>query len=136
MFTRIAEFHSFLFGSLKMSDALIALISALMTTVGLAIINKLMSRPTEHWKQAQDLREELRKDLTRAQGDLYSMKDKSYERDAEYMDLKQQLITMGTDLRNVSEALRECEEKHDRVGEEIAKVRDEFKNYVRSGSLK
>ena len=60
MYSRVLEVSEFLLGSLKMSEAVVALISAAVTTIGLAIINKLMARPGEQWKQASDIREELR----------------------------------------------------------------------------
>jgi septal ring factor EnvC (AmiA/AmiB activator) len=126
MYNRIVEFPSFILGSLRMSDAVIALISAMMTTIGLAMVNKLMSRPSEHWRQASEMREELRKDLSRAQEELSRLRDRNQQRDIEFFDIKEQMINIAIELRTVSNNLHDCLGNHRKVETELQHVRAEF----------
>lgn len=130
MLTRIAEFHSFLLGSLKMSDALIVAATAIATTIGLAIINKLMARPMENWKQASELRGELRTDLSRYQSDLLrvqselaNLRESGYNKDKELLSLKQALMDVNQTLYEVRIELTDCHANHAKVSEELAGVR-------------
>jgi hypothetical protein len=116
-----------------MSDAVIALISAMMTTIGLAVVNKMMSRPAERWKQAAEMREELRQDLTRAQGELQRIRERSETRDLQFLELKEQMIDTRIQLMNMSSELKQCHDKHKLVEEELVRVRAEFKTCFKAG---
>ncbi len=115
-----------------MSDALLAIASAVVTTIGLAIVNKMMSRPAEHWKQASEMRGELRIDLERSCRELDVLRDKSRLRDLELMDLKEQMIEVNIKLRAVSSELRHCLESHQRVDGELGLLKIDLKTCIRS----
>jgi len=94
-------------GNVKMSDAMIALISAIITSIGLTLINRLLSTPSEHWKQAAEIRDELRNDLRRAQSELEILRGNIAERDREILELRQQILELNTELNKVKRILGE-----------------------------
>lgn len=116
-----------------MSDAVIALVTAMMTTIGLAMVNKLMSRPSEHWKQASEMREELRSDLERSNKELERLREKGQVRDIEHLELKFNMVDVNIQLKNVIDDLKHCLESHKLVDEEFARVRAEFKTCIKAG---
>ncbi len=122
-----------------MSDAVIALVTAMMTTIGLAMVNKLMSRPSEHWKQASEMRGELRADLDRSHDDLERAhtdldreRERNEHRDREFIDLKEQLIEFNIKMRTVSAELRHCLESHKRVDGELDRLKLDIKTCIRT----
>jgi septal ring factor EnvC (AmiA/AmiB activator) len=133
MLSRVSEFLGFLLGSLKMSEAVLVSVTAVITTVGLAVVNKLMNRPGEQWKQAADMREELRRDLDRAKDEVEQLRTTSIARDQQFLEVREQLMEMRLDLKQVTIELADCHSKHQRVEAELAKVHAEFKTCIKAG---
>jgi peptidoglycan hydrolase CwlO-like protein len=103
------------FGSIKMSDAMIALISAIITSIGLTLINRMLSTPSEHWKQAAEIRDELRNDLKRAQGELEMLRGEIAARDREILELREQILELNTELKKVKLILEEYQSRSLRI---------------------
>ena len=105
MLDRIVQFYNFIFESLKMSDAVIALISAMMTTVGLAIVNKIMNRRSEIWKQSSEMREELRVDLKHSHDELRILRERNTDCEREHAMLMGKITEINIRLKAVSDEL-------------------------------
>lgn len=129
MLDALSELHILLKSTLTVSNAMIGLLSAMITTIGLAIVNKLMSRPSEHWKQASELREELRKDrdelredFTHAQDQLDKLHIERKENDAALLNLRLQILNLTIELKTMGIELAKCHEKHAIVEAQMLKL--------------